>query len=246
MHLNHVFYPHPFQSFHSAEARCLDLRKYLVRPSFRSRVRQLLRMREKLPSNTPDGPYTNWAFDRQKLAKSPWDWLIVSWENKFLYDHAVQRYFFRKEQYVADEARYVQLLILRDPYNHFASLKKSGRLEGHGLALYTALWKQYAREFLRPTFLPDPVLRINYNQWVVDAEYRIRLAREIGFETDGKAYGKTPGYGGGSSFEGKRDVSPRGVLERWRVYENDPSFRSIFDDDMMRWGEEIFGISRPF
>ena len=61
----------------------------------------------------------------------------------------------------------LDVLILRDPSNLFASRKKSGFYEereraGHNLVI----WKQHARVFAgERSYLAQPTVTINHNRW---------------------------------------------------------------------------------
>ena len=55
---------------------------------------------------------------------------------------------------------------------------------------------------------------------------------------------RSPPTGGGSSFSG-RDRQGRAsemkVLERWRVFENDPRYAAAFDEETVDLSRRIFG-----
>src|SRR5579872_5967290 len=72
-------------------------------------------------------------------------------------------------------ATHVNILLIRDPFNIFASRKKHlddrGKQTFYGVTWEQTifLWKQYAREFLGETeLLPGETILINYDQWFDD------------------------------------------------------------------------------
>jgi hypothetical protein len=108
------------------------------------------------------------------------------------------------------------------------------------------LWKQYARAFANgsPLFEDESVC-INFNKWCDSSDYRQELARQIGFSTDGRSFNAVSSVGGGSSFQGViDDARDLGVGERWRVYKDDPLYRSLFDDEIVEHGERLFNMRR--
>lgn len=141
------------------------------------------------------------------------------------------------------DARHV--LLLRDPYNLFASrIRKSALVNNHSYAREPGplfdravdLWKTYAREFVgQTTTLPESTTRVYFNRWVADLAYRQEIAESLGLQIDSTATGKVSDHGGGSSFDsvkydGRADRMP--VFDRveqlndnerelFRVIEND-------------------------
>lgn len=142
-----------------------------------------------------------------------------------------------------DSARSV--LILRDPYNLFASrIRKAGRVDNHSYAREPGplfdravdLWKAYAREFVGQTAqLPGNTARVYFNRWVADAEYRKAIAETLGLRIDPMAVGKVSDHGGGSSFDsvafdGQADRMP--VLDRvGQLTESERELFSIIEKD---------------
>jgi hypothetical protein len=145
------------------------------------------------------------------------------------------------------------VLILRDPFNCFASRLIHPWKQGlphtdaeRGYHIAKRLWKNYAREFTnRTNLIRHNKLTISFNRWFVDPQYRADLARRLGVKfTDEGTRVVTP-YGGGSSFDGVRydgRAEQMSVLERWKVVQNDPRFRMAFqDEELLELSQEIFG-----
>jgi hypothetical protein len=143
------------------------------------------------------------------------------------------------------------VLMLRDPFNTFASrLRNIEKSRGPDAArkaeihrIDPALWKQYAREFLNPRYLPHAV-RLNFNVWYVSASYRRYISEQLGWTFTDQGFGSTSGwkFSQGSSF-GDRDPKHLDLFNRWRVYRDDAQFQGYFDDEMRQLSAEIFDFA---
>ena len=145
------------------------------------------------------------------------------------------------------------VLMLRDPFNQFASRLRN--IENHRLKdvshvvtvnqVNPALWKQYAREFLRPNYLPHAV-RLNFNVWYTSVSYRRHIAEQLGWTFTDQGFGSTDGwrFSRGSSF-GDRDPKNLDLFNRWRAYRDDPEFLSYCDDEIRQLSAEIFDFVPP-
>lgn len=125
--------------------------------------------------------------------------------------------------------RYGHILVLRDIFNHYASFTKmnsafrikhpQGEFKTLSGGYSIDLWKHYAREFIGLTkHLPANTVKVNFNRWVAERDYRKQLAAQVGIPSDGRSYQSVPSYGGGSSFDGlgyDGKASEMKVLERW-------------------------------
>jgi len=136
--------------------------------------------------------------------------------------------------------RLINLIAIRDPFNLFASRIK-GRWSLDHAREYIPVWKTYAKECLGITNHLPNVLMWNYNKWFTDIEYRKKLASDLDleFNDDGK---EILGHWG-SSFDKKKYKKNAGemkVLERWKVYENDPEYRALFDEEVVELSKELF------
>jgi hypothetical protein len=178
--------------------------------------------------------------------------LIYSYEDDFLEDIASPVFEKNHDRWVGKSAARFELLILRDPFNLFASrLKLEARLD-NVIALRNDrerktvidMWKQYAHEMLNHTdILGENKVTVNYNKWVTDVRYRKKLAETLKIEfTDEKAKEVIP-VGGGSSFDQDSTSSENMKLfERWKHFRDDKLFRSLFDDrELLDLSDELFG-----
>jgi hypothetical protein len=139
------------------------------------------------------------------------------------------------------------LLILRDPFNLFASRFKGGMIDVKSKRLTAVdLWIQYAKEFLGETnHLNQKKILINYNQWVSDIDYRKKLSLRLGLLFSDTGLRKVASLGGGSSFDGQA-MNGRGnqmsVLERWKHFQHNETYRAIFQNQsLIHYARTIFG-----
>lgn len=141
------------------------------------------------------------------------------------------------------------ILIIRDPFNCFASRLKACFNFRHEKHINAAndraidLWLDHARSINRPKIYP-----ILYNNWFVDEEYR----RKISVELCGRPYstrhldtvspfGRWSSFDG-ASYEGK--ASQMDVFNRWRNYTDNEEFRrALSHPEIITKAQEIFGMS---
>ncbi|MDF2095361.1 hypothetical protein [Aquibaculum arenosum] len=177
------------------------------------------------------------GFDPEGVEPGELDHLLFSQEDCFLRsawgERATEIQESAIEQRLGSIGTRIDLLILRDPYNLFASRR---RFNGTLLPEATALrvWKQHARAFLGlRTCLSHRFLAVSYNRWCRDPGYRQRLAEQLGLNFTDARVDAVPAVGGGSSFDGQDyhgQASRMAVHKRWRHFADDPRFRRLFDD----------------
>ena len=140
----------------------------------------------------------------------------------------------------------ITVLVLRDPFNTFASVWHGKRRMRNRLhRFYRSQWKVYAREFLGETaFLPEDTIKVNFNEWFADRDYRRATADALGLDHVDRGRDEVSSDGGGSSFTGQeyqnrgRDMA---VLERWRHFIDDPEYLAAFDKETVELSRRIFG-----
>lgn len=168
----------------------------------------------------------------------------------FLYDHSAER-----------EGEIFNVLILRDPFNMFASRYarqtgrknlatgekqseeiKSGRwspLGGWTTKKAIECWKNHAQEIHSPTEIN---MIIQFNEWVQSEEYRQSISESLGLDfNDSEITKRAAVQGEGSSFEGLKDNKNDKVLTRYKKYKYDKYFNSLFDQEVKDMCQEIFG-----
>ena len=140
------------------------------------------------------------------------------------------------KKYLGNSRKRLEVLILRDPFNLFASLLESQMMKKNyeDKHKYMELYKGYGREYLQQSQSKNiHRVYVNYNQWFLSQEYRINLAEKLGFTTSGEPYEKVAHQGKGSSFDElklKNNATQMKVIERWKNYKNDEFYRGIFMD----------------
>jgi hypothetical protein len=147
---------------------------------------------------------------------------------------------------IGSSRRRQTVLVLRDAYNTFASVWQGKRRMRNRLhRFYATQWKAYAREFLGETsFLPDGTVKISFNAWFADNQYRRRMAEQLGLDHADRGIDEVSSDGGGSSFTGQeyqsraRDMA---VLDRWRHFIDDPDYVAAFDEETVELSRRIFG-----
>lgn len=138
----------------------------------------------------------------------------------------------------------VSVLLLRDPYNLFASRLQHMRTKEDSpieMICNDAIktWKEHADAFAGY----DPYLIVSFNRWYEDQEYREHIAKRLGMEFSDEGFGSKAGwlFSGGSSFEGQPDPM--------NSYHNnmaeDKEFLSMFDDEMVDLARCLFGVEPP-
>ena len=152
-----------------------------------------------------------------------------------------------------------EILLLRDPFNTFASrlhlmrqqpknvfVKDFLLPDEDGTALLPRRWKFFAEEYLGKTnHLRNDKLVINFNRWVIDREYREQLCDALGVPFRDEHKEHVPVYGFGSSFD-RRRFDRRGsamkLTQRWEHFRDDPEYMSFFSDpDIIKLSQAIFG-----
>lgn len=181
--------------------------------------------------------------------------LIYNYENYTLDSIVNSKCEKNHDIYLGKSASRSDLLILRDPYNMFASIRK-GQLQKKSNHNYlktypknqksiSELWLDYAKEFLGETnYLKQNRVMLNYNQWVCDQEYRKNIAKKLDFNFCDTGFNVVKNYGGGSSFDGTKfnnQATKMDVLNRWQNFIDDPEYRQMFNSEIMEYSQKIFG-----
>ncbi|MCR8825412.1 hypothetical protein [Pseudosulfitobacter koreensis] len=139
--------------------------------------------------------------------------------------------------------RKISLIVLRDPFNLFASRLRAG--ETMAPHVLRRMWKQHARTaFGANGTLPGEVCVVCYNDWTRDPSYRARLAARLGLTFTDAGANRVPPTNGGSSFDGTAfdgDARRMATRDRWRHYVGDPSYRALFDPEMVEMSAKLFG-----
>lgn len=140
------------------------------------------------------------------------------------------------------------ILILRDPFNLFASrMKHLEKFHTNYLSInnkIVKLWKQYAREFLDETnILGEIKIVINYNKFIIDKEYQKEILNKLNLPFEKFNCNTILNFGNGSSFSGIKKIEDKNIYNnRWKHYINNPKFKYILQDkELNELSNRIFG-----
>ncbi len=184
---------------------------------------------------SPEAPYAKTpVYGNWESPKSPSHITlsVVSYEDRsFEILRACEKKFVQQRT----PAQKIELLIVRDPFNMFASRLHSPYIKAWRPAYICGLTapqlaEDYIEAYLCQHFPKDPLKRLitaNFNQWMTDSSYRKCLADSLNLPFSDKGMEKLSHYGGGSSFDGKSGQPNRMVFdERWRQYMDNRTFVS--------------------
>jgi len=175
-----------------------------------------------------------------------------------------------KNNKVKHEDQKIMLYLIRDPYNHFASSLKlwlsfpepkktriQKNMKGRIKSLMTG-WKQFASQALgEGDYLRPSAIYVNYNQWFSSVDYRTCLAEKLGCKLNDISLQQVVNYANPkrylaarmpSSFDGKKydgHAQDMKVLARWKHYENNSTYRSMFDKQIIDYATRLF-FEPPF
>lgn len=151
---------------------------------------------------------------------------------------------------IGESLKTTPILSIRDPFNMFASRYKDKHyIERRNPAkrkFFRNMWKDHAREYLGYTnVLPANTLKISFNEWFLDQEYRKSIAESLGRDFKEEGWSQVTKEGVGSSFD-KRKYDNRAdqmlLLERWKQVVKNKNYRSLFKDkELVDLSEKIFG-----
>lgn len=134
------------------------------------------------------------------------DLLLHSYEDSYN-AHAFSRvYEDNHDEWVGPSDVRLDVLVLRDPFNLFASRRAMGATLPRTTA--ARMWKQHARTALKVLTARRPakqrLLPILYNRWAADSVYREHIAQHLGLTFTDEGIDTVAACNGGSSFDGLR------------------------------------------
>lgn len=167
--------------------------------------------------------------------------LLVSLEDKWCKDAFLE---FNPLKFGQAKKQF-NILILRDPYNMFASrwVWKDDfgllfREDKSHQKMIIDLWKDHARTFLKWQGDKESVrIPLNYNRWFEEKDYRKSIAVQLDLKFTDAGKEDVTNYGHGSSFDGRdlhKQASNLKVLERWKGTIDDPIYRGLFEDEELK------------
>jgi hypothetical protein len=190
--------------------------------------------------------YREFDWEQEQIGQfSKKDLLLYSYEDNFLGYVCHPLFEQNHDRWVGSSLQRFDILILRDPFNLFASRLRAGKdLSPISVATAVRIWKQHARECIGQSrhLNQSPVL-INYNRWVTEPPYRQQLAVKLGLNFTDASINTVHKTAGGSSFDGSHydgHASRMKVLERWKFYQNDPTYQQILHPELVTYGMKLF------
>ncbi len=176
------------------------------------------------------------------------DNIIYSFEEASLKDDYLNKFI----QYYSPRV----LLILRDPYNCFASLFQHHN--GKNTLPELIEKKQKLISYLKQAlgidnYLNYPVFPIDYGKWVQNNCYRKHLLQklQIPFSQEAEdSMSQVQPFGEGSSFDGTKvdyESLQKRVFERWKKYQYNTDYLTLLNDPILsRLTFDFFKVEKPF
>ena len=180
--------------------------------------------------------------------------LIYSYENGALENIADPIFEAKHDIYLGKSRTRTDVLILRDPFNMFASMLAGGEKTNSKLRYMrirksekniSQLWLDYAKEFLGETsYLKNNKLVINYNKWCLEENYRKQISKQLNLEFSDAGFNIVKNIGGGSSFDGTKfsgESEKMDLMNRWKKYVDNNQYLQMFDQQIIDYSERISG-----
>ncbi|MGK7918438.1 MAG: hypothetical protein AB4080_00295 [Trichodesmium sp.] len=185
--------------------------------------------------------------DREKLKKySIKDLVIHSYEHYEL-SNIMPWFEEGREEFMGKSQSRFNILIIRDPYNTFASLikKEEKRLSKNPDAIINK-WIEHAREYLGLSNYFQNKINISYNKWFINKAYRQKITEALGLVFTDAGINMVSKVGKGSSFDkvnydGK--ATQMNVLSRYQAFLDHPVMLKILaNKELNELSQEIFGL----
>lgn len=184
------------------------------------------------------------------------DYLLYSYEDCFLGSVTHEIFNKNREDWLGKTTEHKTLLILRDPFNLFASRIKTGILLGHyspgakPISIYNLkrIYKQHCKEFLGEKIHLENKIPVNYNRWIENKEYRKSIAEKLNISFTDEGFKEVSKVAGGSSFDRTKYAGNAHKMDlgsRWENYVDDKQYWELFDDELVDFTIKIFGEIPP-
>ena len=211
----------------------------------------------------PNSSLRDWKYrdidwwKQEKVGKfSVKDGLIYSYEDQELEKVAHPSFERKHDLYLGKSEERFDVIIMRDPFNLFASRLQSKPREDRPnfsmLEVYSRrytlpeLWISYAKECLGETnFLKNKTLFLNYNRWFLDFNYRRDIANQLNLNFSDNGFNDISISGRGSSFDGLKyagEAHKMDVLNRWKSFVDSTLYRQLLrTDNLLNYSMKLFG-----
>ena len=188
--------------------------------------------------------------DREALRKYKVKPLVIHSYEHYSFSEVMGSWFEEKrEDFLGKSQDRFDLLILRDPYNTFASLIKRGEVIEEAEPIINK-WIEYAKEYLGLSNYLKNRISVNYNEWFQNKTYREEMARSLGLVFSDAGIDTIPRIGRkgkrkGSSFDGlnyQGQATKMGVLSRYEEFLDHPAMLKVLaNKELNELSTEIFG-----
>tara|TARA_Y100000310_G_C20683601_1_gene817594 strand:- start:2608 stop:3327 length:720 start_codon:yes stop_codon:yes gene_type:complete len=150
-----------------------------------------------------------------------------------------------KNEHEFGNRKKTNIMILRDPFNLFASVLKGyyWKEAAEDYIGFIELWKGYAKEHLQET-QHIKSKSIIYNKWFENKNYRENICKDLKFPFSDACLNYVGNYAGGSSFDRrrfKRNAQDMNVLNRWQKMLSNKKYIKMFrDKELLTLARRIF------
>ena len=162
--------------------------------------------------------------------------LLFNFEDRYVEETLTK--FHDWSDYVCDFESVTSIVLVRDPYNLFASRSKDERIKLVGDKAKT-LYKSHMNIVMNRSDFVD----INFNHWFAEKEYRTELAARlnISFTDNGLNDITWPGEStfDGADYDGKAQEMK--MLERWKQVRHD-FIENEMDHELRQYARDYFDI----
>jgi hypothetical protein len=146
------------------------------------------------------------------------------------------------------------ILILRDPYNCFASSFCQRDTFIPDPKHKKSLFITYLEQTLDiKNYLNVSVVAIDYTKWLTEIDYRLSILTQLEIPWSPEADSsikEVQSFGGGSSFNGTNidsEALHSQVLQRWQEFKDDREYREMLSDEyLLKLSDRFFDIRKPF
>ena len=174
-------------------------------------------------------------------------WMKANWpDDQYRFIH------FDDQPLVLSQEASRHIIVLRDPYNWFASWLVAIRKWAAQSSIDESkpqlieIWKVHAREYLKDQ---NEIMFILFNLWCKHPGYRRLIAKELGMGLKDNQCHFVSGEGGGSSWHDTQfdgESYKMDVLNRWKLMDGDEEYRNLMlDPELSDLCKEIFGYGCP-
>lgn len=171
-----------------------------------------------------------------------YDCVIYSYEDRLLNLINREGYYPQNNIYNTTVDKRFDIVIIRNPFNVFASRLKHGSVSSamgtyiSGLSI-PQLWITYACEYLKKTnHLKNTFVPVNYDRWCASLSYRREVAEALELNFTDEGFTEITRYGQGSSFDRTEYDAKADQMttdQRWKSYTDSAEFRKLFADPLI-------------